>query len=161
MNKFTRPEPLAAGEGIEDFCCGDPVVDRWVESHSKTARSRGTAVVYVTRCEGRVAGFYTLSMHSVARASVSDGWFVRNAPESVPCLLLGMLGVDRRFQGHGLGAQLLRDALERAVKIAELAGARALVVDPSNEDARAFYTRYGFVGLAGTSRMALSLKRCS
>lgn len=161
MSKFTRPEPLAAGEGIEGFCCGDSVVDRWVENHSKTARSRGTAVIYVTRFEGQVAGFYTLTMHSVARESVSGGWFVRNAPNTVPCVLLGMLGVDKQFQRCGLGSQLLRDALERTIKIADMAGARALIVDPSNEGAKAFYARYGFAELSGTSRMALSLLRRS
>ena len=88
---------------------------------------------------------------------MGGGWFVRNAPEQVPAVLLGMLGVDERFKGRGLGASLLRDAVQNAMKVASLAGARALVVDPTGEQAASFYEHFGFMSLPGTSRMALRL----
>ena len=154
---FSRPEPLAPGEGLAGFRCGDPVVDAWAASRAARARERGTAVVYASRCGEDVAGFYTLSAHSVARGDVSGGWFRRNAPDQVPAVLLGMLGVDVRYQGMGLGAQLLRDAVLNSLKVSELAGARALVVDPTDEAAASFYRRFGFAVLPGTTRMALRL----
>lgn len=154
---FSRPERLAPGEGLGAFRCGDPVVDAWAASRASRARERGTAVVYVSRCGGEVAGFYSLSAHSVCREGVSGGWFRRNAPEQVPAVLLGMLGVDERYQGMGLGALLLRDAILNALKVSELAGARALVVDPTGEAAASFYRRFGFSDLPGTARMALRL----
>lgn len=154
---FSRPERLAPGEGLAGFRCGDPVVDAWTASRAPRARERGTAVVYVSRCGEDVAGFYTLSAHSVARGDVSGGWFRRNAPDQVPAVLLGMLGVDERYQGMGLGAQLLRDAILNSLKVSELAGARALVVEPTGESAASFYRRFGFTDLSGTTRMALRL----
>ncbi len=156
MSGFGRPEQLPSGVGIEGFCCGNQLVDAWVERHSATARKRGTAVVYVSRCDGEVAGFYTLSAHSVARADVG-GWISRNAPEQVPAVLLGMMGVDERYKGRGLGASLLRDAIINATKISQLAGARALVVDPASEDAASFCGHFGFSRLGHTGRMALKL----
>ena len=57
----------------------------------------------------------------------------------------------------GLGAQLLRDAILDSLKVSELAGARALVVDPTGEAAPAFYRRFGFSDLPGTARMILRL----
>lgn len=157
MREFSKPVQLPVGVGIEGFNCGTEVVDRWVADHSASARRRGAAVIYASYCGERVAGFYTLSAHSVARADVSGGWFARNAPEQVPAVSLGMMGVDREFQGRGLGAALLRDAILNALKVAELAGARALVVDPVGESARGFYAHFGFTELAGTRRMALKL----
>lgn len=157
MNRFTKPVQLEAGIGLGSFCCGVPVVDAWAERHAAAARKRGTAVVYVSYCNDVVAGFYTLSAHSVSRADIHGGWFVRNAPESVPAVLLGMLGVDKRFKGQGLGASLLRDAILNAMKVASLAGARALVVDPIDDSAAAFYEHFGFSHLSGTSRMALKI----
>ena len=157
MSGFTCPVQLPVGVGIEGFTCGDAIVDDWAAHHSASARKRGSAVVYASYCGDVVAGFYTLSAHSVTRASVSGGWFARNAPEQVPAVLLGMLGVDERFKGHGLGASLLRDAIQNAMKVASLAGARALVVDPTGPDAAAFYEHFGFMRLPGTSRMALRL----
>ena len=157
MSRFTKPVQLPAGVGIEGFRCGNELVDRWAAEHSAHARRRGTAVVYASYCGERVAGFYTLSTHSVARADVSGGWFSRNAPEQVPAVLLGMMGVDEEYRGCGLGAALLRDALVNAMKIAELAGARALVVDPVGAASRSFCEHFGFSELGGTGRMALKL----
>ena len=157
MSAFTRPVQLPIGVGIEGFTCGDEIVDDWAAHHSASARKRGSAVIYASYCDDAIAGFYTLSAHSVTRASVSGGWFARNAPEQVPAVLLGMLGVDERFKGHGLGASLLCDAIQNALKVASLAGARALVVDPTGPDAAAFYGHFGFAKLPGTSRMALKL----
>ena len=157
MSGFTRPVALAPGEGIEGFRCGDAVVDAWAEKHSSSARKRGSAIVYVVYCDGAVAGFCTLSTHSVTRAEVSGGWFACDAHEQVPAVLLGMLGVDERFKGQGLGASLLRDAVQNAMKVATLAGAHALVVDPTGERAASFYEHFGFTRLPGTTRMALKL----
>lgn len=82
---------------------------------------------------------------------------MRNSPSHVPTVLLGMMGVDEKFKGLGLGASLLKDAIENALKISALAGARALVVDPVDDEAAAFYPHFGFATLPGTNRMALKL----
>lgn len=157
MTAFSKPIQLQEGCGIEDFECGDPVVDLWVARHSSSSRKRGTAVVYVSYSDEKAAGFYTLSTHSVARLSVTGGWFTRNAPDPVPAILLGMMGVDRAFKGQGLDAALLRDAIENALKVAELAGAKALIVDPTGPEAESFYGHFGFRLLPGTKRMAIPL----
>ena len=82
---------------------------------------------------------------------------MRNSPSQVPAVLLGMMGVDEEFKGLGLGASLLKDAIENALKISALAGARALIVDPVDDEAAAFYAHFGFTTLPGTNRMALKL----
>ncbi|WP_165061698.1 MULTISPECIES: GNAT family N-acetyltransferase [unclassified Adlercreutzia] len=157
MSGFSKPVQLKPGVGIADFHCGDKFVDNWVKKHSASARKRGSAVIYAVYYGDVVAGFYTLSAHSVTRADIDGGWFVRNAPQQVPAILLGMMGVDERFQGCGLGASLLRDAIQNALKVANLAGARALIVDPLSETAELFYEHFGFMRLSGTNRMALKL----
>ncbi len=67
------------------------------------------------------------------------------APNSIPCLLLGQLAVDRRGHNKVIGIALLKDALIRAVKIAEDAGTRAVVVNALDEAAAAFWPRVGFL----------------
>lgn len=71
-------------------------------------------------------------------------------------MLLGMLGVDDDFKGIGLGAAL-RDAIINAAKVAAIAGARALVVDPVDDSAAAFYARFGFSHIGDSGRMAIKL----
>ena len=43
----------------------------------------------------------------------------RNTPEPIPAILLARLAVDRKEQGQGVGAALLRDAVLRTVEAAE------------------------------------------
>ena len=54
------------------------------------------------------------------------------------------LAIDAKNQGRGLGAQLLRDAITRAVAAAEIIGVRALLVHALHEQARAFYAHFDF-----------------
>lgn len=95
--EFSRPVQLAAGEGIEGFRCGVEIVDSWAARHAATARVRGTAVVYVSRCAGRVAGFYTLSTHSIVRTDIGGGMARPQRPLPGPRRASGDVGRGRRF----------------------------------------------------------------
>ena len=107
--------------------------------------------------DGVLAGFYSLSANSVGRGDVHGGWLERNTPEQIPVILLGRLVVDLRHQGEGLGAMLLRDAVERSLSASAQIGARALVVDPLDGKAAGFYEHYGFSRLRDTTRMFAKL----
>lgn len=154
---FTPPRQLRVEDDVAGFSCGVEIVDSWMALRARKARVAGTAVVYATFCEGKLAGFYSLSSQSIPRES-SSGWIARNAPDQIPVILLGMLGVDRRYQGCGLGHDLLLDAVRRAQAVSEQIGARAIVVDPADESARGFYMRYGFRDVPGSSRMYAKLR---
>ena len=153
---FSAPRPLQDSDDITGFACGVELIDAWVAKHARKARTMGTAVVYVSCCEGVLAGFYTLSSQSIAREGL-HGWMARNAPAQIPVILLGMFGVDKHYQGQGLGHDLLLDAVRRAQNVAAQIGAKALVVDPYDDAARSFYARYGFRPLPGTSHLYAKL----
>lgn len=65
-------------------------------------------------------------------------------PEPIPVILLGQLAVDRSYQGRGLGTDLLIDAGKRALAAAEVIGARAIIVQALDEQAKTFYEHSGF-----------------
>ena len=165
VSKFTRPLQLDGSMALDGFASGQEFVDGWLAKHARHAKARGSAVVYVSHRAGPdpvtepPAGFYTLSSASVERDLIGGGWLKRNAPAQVPVILLGVLGVDARYHGNGLGKMLLNDASRRAVAIADSLGAKALVVDPADEGAAAFYARFGFERIPGMSRMFMPLAR--
>jgi GNAT superfamily N-acetyltransferase len=68
----------------------------------------------------------------------------RGAPDPIPAILLGRLAVDRQHAGQGIGSGLLKDAFLRAGQVSRLAGARLLLLDALDEEARSFYLRHGF-----------------
>jgi len=96
-------------------------------------------------CEGkRVVGFYALAAGSVQRTH-AHGAVRRNMPDPIPAIVLGRLAVDRTWQGQGLGADLLHDAVLRALRASREIGARVLLCHAIDEDARRFYLHHGFV----------------
>ena len=79
--------------------------------------------------------------HSAATPSGSAGTS-RHFP--TPICLLARLAIDSAWQGRGIGSDLLRDALRRAVGAADQIGIRAVLVDAIDGNAANFYRRYGF-----------------
>jgi len=58
--------------------------------------------------------------------------------------LLGRLAVHREEQGSGLGRALLKDALIRVERAADILGIRAVLVHAIDREARGFYERFDF-----------------
>jgi GNAT superfamily N-acetyltransferase len=71
---------------------------------------------------------------------------------------LGRLAVDLKYQGKGVGAILLIDALKRSYELTQLIGSFAVVVDPLNKKAEEFYAKYGFILLPDSKKMFLAMK---
>ena len=157
MTRFTPPGVLLDSDDLSAFCSGQPIVDEWALKRAHRAARQGTAVVYVVKVDDTPVGLYSLSAHSVLRSDVTGGWLRRNVPEQIPAVLLGMLGVDRGFQGMGLGKSLLRDAILRSRHVSGEIGARALLVGLADDGAVGFYERYGFRELSGTDRLFMPL----
>ena len=60
-------------------------------------------------------------------------------------MLLARLAVSVGRPGRGLGAGLLKDAMQRTLQAADIAGIRAFAVHAKDENARRFYEYFGFV----------------
>ncbi len=68
----------------------------------------------------------------------------RNQPDPLPALLLGRLAVDDKWQGHGLGAALLKHFIVKSLEVAQITGVRVLLVHAKTAEIAAFSRRYGF-----------------
>jgi predicted N-acetyltransferase YhbS len=137
-----------AHRDVERFDSGVQELDEWLRSTAIVAAAAGTTATYVLRRGDRIIGYYALAMGSVEHSG-SSSRLRRGQPDPVPVLLLARLALDRSEHGKGLGADLLRDALLRAITGAREYGARAIIVDAVDEQAAAFYRHYGFLPLAG------------
>jgi ribosomal protein S18 acetylase RimI-like enzyme len=126
-----------------DFDCGEPDLNDYLKLVARQHVEKGYAQVWVAIPEAgssQVVGYYTLSM-----TSLMPGKMPRKAGvKKVPALLLGKLAVDQRCQGQGIGVLLLIDAQRSALLVARHVGVHALVVDALNDQAAAFYRKYGF-----------------
>ena len=143
MSGYSAPRPISEGDVVADFDSGEPTLDKYLRERALPNHVEGASRCFVTCRDGRVVGFYALASAAVERAE-TPGRVRRNMPDPVPVILLSRLAIDRKEQGKGLGAQLLRDAIARAVAAAEIIGVRALLVHALHEQARAFYAHFDF-----------------
>ena len=139
------PEPLAAGHQLESFDCGKPALDDWLLRHARQAQGSGSAKTFVVADEGRVAGYFCLTVGQVDTLDAPQRIRKRMGQYPLPVVILARLAVSTQDQGRGIGFGMLQDAIRRTFLIAEQAGIRALLTHPLDEDAAKFYTRFGFI----------------
>lgn len=142
MAEYTAPRKLEHADVRTGFCSGAAELDEWLAKHSWQNQRGSNATTYVITDGERVVGFYAITMSAVARAGAPEE-LQKGRPSQIPCILLARLAVDRSAQGEGLGWELLRDALLRALVLSRSIGAAAVLVHCRDENAKAFYLNNG------------------
>lgn len=142
--RITPPERLSADHDLTQFSCGEPSLDHWLRNRALQNEKNGASRTYVVCAGGCVAGYYALAAGAVAHTEATTR-VKRNMPDPVPVILIGRLAIDSRFQGRGIGADLLRDAVLRTLQAAGIAGIRAILVSAISANAKKFYEKYGFI----------------
>lgn len=138
-------EKLRRAHAVENFTCGQPALDRFLVRHALQAQQANSSQTYVAVSQAAVVGYYTCVVGQVEHAEAPSR-VVKGMPRyPIPLLVLARLAVHREWQGRGLGAGLLRDALGRTLQVADIAGVRALAVHAKDEAAVSFYRHFGFV----------------
>lgn len=144
MPGLSPPQKLTAAHDVSRFHCGEPALDEWLKRRALDNEQSGASRTYVV-CQGQeIVGYYALAAGAVAH-SETTGRIRRNMPDPVPVMIIGRLAVDASMQGRGIGPALLRDAVLRTVRAAEIAGIRAILVHAISDRAKKFYEHYGFV----------------
>jgi GNAT superfamily N-acetyltransferase len=128
---------------LQGFDSGTPSLDEWLKRRARANQASGASRCFVVSDKDQVIAYYALASGAVATSGVS-GRFRRNMPDPIPVAILGRLAVDRRFQGHGLGRALVKDAILRVTQAAEIIGIRGIIVHAVSSEAKAFYHAVGF-----------------
>lgn len=153
MRSDYRIEALGPQHRRDDFFSGSEALDWYLRERAGQDLRRRIAspLVLISAATDDVAGYYTLSATSLD-LTVLPPELVRKLPRhpTVPATLLGRLAVHGEYQGRGLGAALLADAIQRAARN-EIASF-ALVVDAKDDRARSFYEHHGFLGFQDDAR---------
>ena len=130
------------------FACEEPSLESYLRKQAGQDVKRQVAACFVLEGEdGAIKGYYTLSADSVDRTLVPENLQKKLPYKNLPVTLLGRLARDTNYKGQGIGELLLADALRRAYQASSSIGACAVVTDPINEKARAFYEGFGFISL--------------
>lgn len=143
IESVAGPQLLNADWDCSGFESGEPSLDSWLKRSAIKGQTIGAARTYAITVDRSVIGYYALAVGSVSRTEAT-GSVRRNMPDPIPVMLLARLAIDRRWQGRGLGAALLRDAALRTLQAADIAGIRAMLVHAVSTNAVRFYRHFGF-----------------
>ena len=146
-------EPLGAKHDRAAFSCGSQQLDSYLQKQAGQDLKKRAAVPFVITPDHKtIAGFYTLSQYAVDLGELPDDISKKMPKYPMVSALLGRLAVSERFRGQGLGEMLLMDALHRALRSSEQIASAAVVVDAKDDQAVAFYKKYGFINLPKIER---------
>jgi len=140
-----RVEKLNRRHAVDSFDCGEEPLNRFLIRFALSNQQANASQTYVGLADDDVIGFYTLVVGEVRYDDAPERLTKGMAQHPVPIMLLARLGVSNDWQGKGVGAGLLRDAVLRTLQAADIAGIRALAVHAKDDKARSFYQRFDFV----------------
>lgn len=95
-----------------------------------------------------IKAFYTLS-----NAHFDNDGF-KNYPRQIPIVIIGRIGVDKRYQNQGLSKQIIKHALQTIKQISQLSGTAFAILDAKDEYLAQYYERLGFIRINGGLKLA-------
>jgi len=170
-------ELLGKQHNRKDFDCGKELLNFYLKFQAGQDVARKLSACFVlpdrstdrstdpgTGCStdpgtDRILGYYTLSNNSIPLGSLPEH-IRKRLPKtyfSIPATLLGRLAIDKDYQKRGIGKILLIDALKRSYDVSHEIGSFAVVVDPMDEEAEAFYEKYDFIKLPDSGKMFIAI----
>jgi GNAT superfamily N-acetyltransferase len=138
-------EKLRRDHAVDGFTCGQVALDHFLVRFALASQQANAAQTYLGLSGTAVVGFYSLVVGEVAYGDAPDRLIKGIARHPVPIMLLARLAVASAWQGRGLGAGLLKDAMRRTLQAADIGGIRAFAVHAKDAPARHFHERFGFV----------------
>jgi GNAT superfamily N-acetyltransferase len=140
---FSLPALLTRQHDLAGFDCGKAPLNEFLIKYALQNQASGGARTDVLTRGNRVIGYYSLAPASIAPEDAPTRVMKGQGRYPVPVILMARFALDVNEQGKGYGKLLFRDALQRALSGAETIGGRAFLVHAKDEEARAFYARFG------------------
>lgn len=124
------------------FDCGRSEQNEFLHEWAWKDQMKLLSTTYVMDVDGMMAGFVTVCMDALPLSRSERGPDIRY--KYVSALKLAQLGVDRRFQGTGLGREAVRLTMGLAERVGEQVGCRYLTLD-AQPDLESWYKSLGFL----------------
>lgn len=153
---FGKPALLSEIHKLDHFDSGKPSLDYFLRSVALASQRDGHSRTFVIADNDfNVVGYHALCGGMLDRENTPRQIGGHGTPREIPVALLARLAVDINHQGRQLGTMLLRHAFSCVLSASEFVGFRAIMVHALDEDAVAFYEKFGFRASKGLERTLL------
>jgi len=144
-------EPISRKHDRKAFDCGDAALNDFLQRYARQSHDLGGAktILAIDDADNKtILGFYSLAPASIAFAETPQMTRRGLAQHDVPGFRLARIVVNVRWQGQGLGGQLLVSAARRCLRASTEVGGVVLIIDAKNAQAAKWYAGYGAIGLS-------------
>lgn len=133
------------------FDCGNDDINAYLKQLANQHTKKGIARTHVLADGATILGFYTLSNTLIDN---QDGQ-IKGYPKQIPAVIIGRMGVDKRYQGQGIGKILLSHALAKTAQLAKDTGIAFVIIDAKNAKLASYYQTFGFYSTTIPLRLIL------
>lgn len=151
------------------FDCGVKRLNNFIQRSAKKQQKGDLVRVYVALEQGgsAVLGYHSINNYSLCGHELGSLKPKVTPPHNaLPAVYLSMIAVDGSQQGKGLGSVLLDHAKQKALGVADIVGAYAMVLDVIDDDGTeaaslrvAWYRKHGFTSFpSNTLKMFIPIQ---
>lgn len=152
-----RVVEISKGFDLGSFDCGQESINDYLSDYAWQNHRSGRARTYIAcNSDNDIMGFYSLCPAEISYdevvISIKAG---QPKGQKIPVFKIAQLGVDKKYQGVGIGRALFKDALLNCYNASKIAGGRAVIIDAIDDDIVSFYANYGFEPATKTSNILM------
>ena len=131
-------ETLTDTHDLSDFECESDDLNDFLKNDALKQQNEKLNLTKLIICEGEIIGFVSLLTDSMKLRLLQDevekekikGELKVSENNTIPAIKIGRFAIDKKYTGHGLGSQILRNILYNLKKIAEnYVGLRFAIVE--------------------------------
>jgi predicted N-acetyltransferase YhbS len=138
------PIRIQATHATANFDCGLPALNEWLQKHAWSSERSNATRTFVVLEGNEIIAYYSVCFGSVKSAEAPARMSQGQGQYDIGVLVLARLAVSKNWQGRGLGAGLLKEALMKAVSALEYGGLRGVLVHAKDDEGANFYQRFQF-----------------
>ena len=133
---------------LKYFDCGEPFLNEYLKQYALKNDSNSSAKTFlcVDDEEKNLIGYFSLCTSSIQFNEYEPEYLEKIPRYPISCIKIARLAVAKEYQGHKIGAYLLKECFAKILKISSTVGFYLIVVD-AKESSYGFYEHYGFTKL--------------
>ena len=142
-------EVLSKSHDRTTFDCGDTELNNYLQRVARQHIAKGISKTFVlidTTNPVEIIAYMTITVCEVFTDNIPHTW-KRKYPRKIPAAKLARLAVASNNQRKGYGELLLIDAMKKTLNVAENMGIVGLFVDAKHEQAKTYYSQFGFISM--------------
>lgn len=138
-------------KGTKNFSSGNAIIDKFVskgtlKQQAQKSPGSGVKVLIDTEQDNKLVGFMTISAFSLNKETFKGRVDNVGTTRDIPVVRLVMIGIDKDYQGKGLGHKLLRVAFDSTKTLSKVLNCSGLYLE-ADPNAVEFYKKFNFVPL--------------